>query len=640
MSKPAPFQLTCSPATGQVTSFQLYGVELLNPEQPAAGELRLNGLPFPMRPALRPEQDRGPLETRARLRGERFVNHYTGAGLTVTRGIGTRAKLPCPAIGIQYALQRETAELSYPCPGPGGPVLEAPLHVDTLTLLNWNWRFWGEDTRMVFPNAYSCGPDAENGHVGYEHDTPERAKAFMGHVFRRHYPGGMVLHGALFYNIRTGHWLAITCRRPHLGYILNIADAGRGVCFDFTFHATLPLGTAFRMPEIVLHFGETRAEMERWLADFATFYSPEPPAWACRTLWGPGIAWNNEATWRAQGEAWERQLDSGPCNGIWINLVTQRAMHCGTSPTGYGPDPVHGSRDEFRAACRRLADRGVPLIIWMSHSGLVPGALDVDDDWFVRGIDNRMVASWGSADADSMFFVNPGHPGYRAYTRKWIEFYLRECGAKGIFFDCLGHPIPPDFRPRPFQRYPGETPVHAIPFTDEMYASIKACDPDALLVGEGACLDAPVDLFSVVSNPRRGIDGFGPRDFLLSLGRHGGRRLSVYHELAWFPASGYACADMRPASREHNRLLLHLLQERGGRDAFSWIPGTDLSVLDDLLFVPAHPHQDLRHRLEPERFPAPWDGLRELREEIAGTRLRAGADGAFHDVPPGFYRMR
>lgn len=638
MSQAKRLEFKCDPVSGQVTSLQLFGKELLDPAAPSRGELLLNGAPFAMRPAMRPELDRQPLETRARLRGEKFVNHYTGMGLVVTRSMGSRPKLPFNAIGIQYSLQRETAELSCLCPGPGGPVVEAPMYVDTLTLLNWNWRFWGDDTRLVFPNSYSCGPDEVDGHVGYENDTPEKAKSYMRNVFRRHYPGGMVLNGAAFYNARTGHWLAITCRRPHLGYILNIEDAGRGVGFDFTFHAALPLGTTCRLPEITLYYGETQDEMQRWMADYANFYYQEPPTWTYKTLWGPGLGWNNEPTWAAQADSWERQLDTRQYNGIWINLVTERAMFCGTSPTGYGPDPRHGTVDQFRDMCRRMAARGVPLVIWFSHSGLVPGALDVDDDWFVRGIDGRMVGSWGNTDADSMFFVNPGHPGYRAYTKKWLDFYIVECGCKGIFFDCLGHPIPPDFRPRSFMRYPGEAPVHAVTFMDEMYAHIKARDPEAVMIGEGTTLEGPVEMFSVISNPPRGVDGFGPRDYLLNLGNHGDKRMTIYGSLAYAASAGYCAADTRPGWEQHNRFMMQLLKEQGGRRAFSWLPG-DLSVRDDLLIVPSPGDKPADFRFPQVRLGDAQAAVRELREIITGASVPRGRDGVFTKVPAGFYRM-
>lgn len=629
----------CDEATGRINSFKLFGRELLDKDHPDGSEIRLNGLPLAMRPAPLPGAPAQPKDVNVRLRGERFVNHFTGAGLVMNRVIGTRPRLPHRAVSVAYYLMREQAELSYHCPGPGGPVLESPLYVETLTLMNWNWRFWGADTRMIFPNSYSSGPDQEMGHMGYEHNTPEECKRFMGHVFRRHYPGGMVLQGAAYYNRKTGHWLAITCRRPNMGYILNIGDAGRGVCYDLTFHAMLPLGTNIRLPEVTLYYGESKDEMMQWMADHATFYYEEPPAWTHKTLWGGGIAWDNEATWLQQGEAWERQLDDGQVNGIWINLVTKRPMLCGTSPTGYDPDPMHGTIKDFRKACRRVTDRGAPLVIWMSHSGFLQGAQDIDDDWFIRGSDGRLLAAWGPGDAGSMMYVNPGHPGYRAYTRKWIEFYIKECGAKVIFFDCLGFPIPPDFRPRPFMRYPGDAAIHAIGFMEEMYAFIKSCDPEAVMIGEGTSLDGPVEMFSVIANTRRAIDGFGPRDYLLNLNRYASKKMTIYSDHAFFPASGFTVSDTRPEWKQHNRYMLKLLGERGGRDAFQWVPGTDCSVLDATLFVSVRSSWDASFRLPELRLPSPWSAVRELKEEITGIKVKTSGKGGFRNVKPGFYRM-
>ena len=45
-----------------------------------------------------------------------------------------------------------------------------------------------------------------------------------------------------------------------------------------------------------------------------------------------------------------------------------------------------------------------------------------------------------------------------------------------------------------------------------------------------------------------------------------------------------------------------------------------------------------------EPFPAvrlgePWQGVKELVDELSGGRFARAADGAFHDVPTGIYRM-
>lgn len=628
----------CDERTGLVRSVTLFGNELLDSQSPCLSELLVNGLP--LRTRLSPPVGSTESADRwVRLRGERFVDHFSGWGLTIARSMGHRANAAWPCFGIQHVIRREQAEMAdLPCPGPGGPVIEVPLHVDTFSLLNWNWRFWGDDTRMVFPSAHSSGPSDEWGHVGYEHDTPERCKAFLRNVWRRIYPGVMVIHGGVFHNQRTGHWLAITCRRPQVGYILNIESAGRGVSYDFTLHAPFALGDSLTMPEIKIHYGPDSESMMRFMADYVTFYYEEPPAWLHKTLWRDGLAWNNQPTWKEQGDAWERQLATGEANGISYSLVTNRPVLSGTTPTGYEPDPNHGTIDEFRRMCRRLADRGVPFLIWMSHSGLMyRGGADIDDDWFIRGIDGRICAAWGSADQPQLAHINPGHPGYIEYTKKWIRFYMRECGAKGIFFDCLGWAFPSDFTPRPFMRYPGDTNRMAIRFLEEVFACITSCDPEGLCFGEGTTFEGPVNLVSINHNPVRAIDGWGPRDFLLQLNRWSTKRIVLDQGPAFAAAAGMVRAVGRPGFEAKNRYLATLLAGQGGRDAFTHVPG-DVSVLAEagLVVVPDTDQKGVCPRF---RLPAPWQEATVLVEEMDGSRIAAGPDGAFRDVPTGIYRI-
>lgn len=624
-------QFKFSPQSGQVVGVQLFGEELLDQATPCQSELWVNGQPL----ALRPHRDpNDPTRELSHLKGERFVDHFSGWSLVLARRVGGRAKLKYPCVGIETLVRRELCDQTCPCPGPGGPVVEAPLHVDSFGLLNWNWRFWGDETRMIFPSTHSSGPADEFGHCGYEHDTPERCKTFLQNTWRRIYPGCMVIHGGLFYNARSEHWLAITCRRPGTGYILNIADAGRGVGYDFTLHAPFGLGETLRLPEIKLYYGRTRAEMMSWLGEYASFYYEEPPAWVHRTLFGQGLAWNNQPTWREQADHWEKELAAGTHNGIGYSLVTNRPIHSGTTPLGYEPDPNHGTRAEFKAMCHRLADLGVPVLVWMSHSGLAyRGGDEIDDDWFIRGIDDRVCASWGSVDFPELCHINPGHPGYLEYTRKWIRFYIRECRCKGIFLDCLSWAFPPDYRPRDFMRFPGDTNRMAIRFMDEVYACLKECDPEAILLGEGSSLDMPVNVFSIHTNTVRAPDGLGPRDFMLQLNQWSPKRFCVDQGPRFFPASGYCTAADGAEAEADNRYLCRLLREQGGSRTFTALPG-DLSVCGDLLIVPAKPEtRDLR-------LPAPWQNTRVLQNVVSGQTLAANAEGVFPGVARGLYRMQ
>ena len=624
--------------TGRITSVKLYGTELLNQSETGQTDLIVNGLPLKTRP--HPDPVRGDnKESGARLKGEHFVDHFSGWGLVVNRQIGSRdyAKFNCT--GINYLVRRELCDMTdLPCPGPGGPVNEAPLHVDSFGLLNWDWRFWGDKTRMIFPSSHSQGPSDEFGHIGYEHDTPAKCKQFIQNAWRRTYPGCLVVHGGLFYNSDTEEWIAITCRRAHVGYRLNIADAGEGVGYDFLLHAPFGIGDNLRLPEIKIYHGKTRQEMMEWLGWYTTFYYQECPEWVYKTNWGGGLAWNNRPSWTEQADFWEKELDQGLYNGIGYSLVTNRPVRSGTTPLGYEPDPNHGTQEEFKAMCHRLRDRGVPLLIWMSHSGICPGAHAVDDDWFIRGIDGRWTAGWGSEDG-GMVMCNPGHPGYIEYTKKWIHFYIKECGCKGIFFDCLGWVFPPDFRERDFMRYPADTNLMTVRWQTEIYRYIKECDPEAIMLGEGVTLDAPVNTFAINGNPIRSIDGMGPRDFFLDLNRYAPKKMVIDQGGKNFPASGMCCTC--PAE-EHARFLTTLMAEKGGRDAFTHLPG-DLSILDNLLFFPlqgeAPPNTEFFPARDLFQLPTPWDDVVRLKGKFSGKVIEKESDGFFRNVVADVYEM-
>ena len=621
------FIVKCNEESGQIESISLFGSEML--EQTPLSELLVNDVPLKLRAVqAEPSPECGPLNMT--MKGERFVNQFSGWGLVLTRhmGSGSRVKLKHSCFGINYWLRREQADATCPCPGPGGPVVEAPLFLDTLSLLNLNWRFWGEDTHMIFPSLHSIGPTDEFGHVGYDNDTPENCKRFMQNVWRRLYPGVMAIHGGVYYNKKTGEWLAVTCRDSHISYILNIENAGRGVSYDFKFHSEIKMNELIRLPEIKIYYGKTQEEMHSWMADYITHYYEEPPEWAVKTAWSRGLVWDNQPTWAEQADFWLENLKKRQCNGVSYSLVTDRPIDSGTAPKSYKPDPNHGTVGEFKEMCLKLKENGIPLLIWMSHSGIMPGAAGVDDDWFVRGIDGQMNASWGNRSC-GMFTINPGHPGYIEYTKKWISFYIEECGAKGIFMDCLGWAFPPDFAHRDFMRYPADTNVMVIKFMNEIYAHIKKCDSEAILLGEGTTLEAPVNIFSIHANPIRAVDGMGPRDFILSLNKYGKKKMVIDQAPDYMVSAGLlrTCDDERYT--EYNKYLTDII--RSGR-RFEHAP-VNLSVLDNLIVVPLC---DEEVCVNPQTLARRIDSLTEV---ITGRVIKPGADGSFNDVEFGIYKI-
>ncbi|RYX84438.1 hypothetical protein EON83_09955 [bacterium] len=638
MKHTTDFVALCDETNGHIRSIKLFGEELLDTDDPCESELWVNGQPLALRTHLDPNQPAQP-----HFKGEKWVGHFSGWSLVLSRKMGERAGLKHRCFGIQSLVRRELCDAaSFLNPGPGGPPIEAPLWLDTLSLLNWNWKFWGDDTRMIFPSSHSQGPSDQHGHIGYENDAPETVKSFLQNSWRRVYPGVMVVHGGLFYNAKTAHWIAITCRRPGVGYMLNIDDAGRGVSYDFTLHSHFGLGQSLRLPEIKLYYGADHDSMMSWLADYTTFYYQEVPDWVHQTTWGDGLAWNNAPTWTQQADAWEKELDKGTYSGINYSLVTNRPISSGTTPLGYEPDPNHGSQDEFRAMGQRLKARGVPWLVWMSHSGIEPGGEDIDDDWFIKGIDGRVSAGWGSIDFPELAMCNPGHPGYIEYTKKWIRFYMKECGARGIFFDCLGWAFPLDFAPRDFMRFPGDTNRMAVKFMEEMYACIKECDSEGIMLGEGTTLEGPVNIFSIAGNPVRAVDNLGPRDFFLQLNRYSSKKMVIDQGGNYFPASGMNKVIVGEQWEEQNRFFANFIRENGGRESFVHLPG-DISLLNDLLFV-ALPDEPPPHTRRPVsrgelRLPKPWTGVVTLRDLFAKGFIERSATGAFMNVPPGIYRM-
>lgn len=628
--------------TSKVNSVKLYGKELLNQIFGGQQDLLVNGLPLKTRPHIDTEHGTDS-ESGNRLKGEHFVDHFSGWGLVVNRQIGERANLNFNCIGINYLIRRELADMTdLPCPGPGGPVNEAPLYVDSFGLLNWKWKFWGDDTRMIFPSSHTQGPCDEFGHIGYEHDTPAKCKQFLQNVYRRTYPSSMVIHGGLFYDAKSENWIAITCRRAHVGYQLNIDKAGDGIGYDFLLHAPFGIGDSLRMPEIKIYYGKTKDEMMRWLGWYTTFYYQEAPEWVYKKHWGSGLSWDNQATWTDQAEHWESELNKGFYNAISYSLVTNRPIKSGTLPLGYEPDPNHGTIQEFKAMCHRLRDRDVPLLIWMSHSGVCPGAQDIDDDWFIRGIDGRSTASWGSVDG-GMVMCNPGHPGYIAYTKKWIHFYIVECGCKGIFFDCLGWVFPPDFKPRDFMRYPADTNLLTMKFQNEIYDYIKECDPEAIMLGEGVSLDGPINIFSIAGNPVRAIDGMGPRDFFLNLNKYAPKRMVIDQGGENLPVGGMNTTHLTNFSTEYNHFMIKLLAEKGGPEAFTHLIG-DISILDNLLFFPkqegAPPNTDFFPTRDSFKLPHPWNKVKTLQGKFHDKVITKNSEGVFLGVTPGIYEMR
>ena len=191
-------------------------------------------------------------------------------------------------------------------------------------------------------------------------------------------------------------------------------------------------------------------------------------------------------------------------------------------------------------------------------------------------------------------------------------------------------------------RYPADSNLMTIRFQTEIYNYIKECDPEAVMLGEGVSLDAPVNVFSIGGNPVRAIDGMGPRDFFLNLNRYAPKRLVIDQGGSNLPAGGMCGIGLGEFPPEHHRFLLKLLEERGGPRAFTHLTG-DLSILDNLPFFPKQSHTPPNTEFFPARdcftLPAPWDDVVRLRGKFNGSVIEKGDDGCFRKVVAGVYEM-
>jgi hypothetical protein len=185
----------------------------------------------------------------------------------------------------------------------------------------------------------------------------------------------------------------------------------------------------------------------------------------------------------------------------------------------------------------------------------------------------------------------------------------------------------------------------AIRFIREVYDEIKRCDPEAIMLGEGATIDGPVNVIGVASNPVRpeSCDRLGPRDFLLTLNQYAGKRIVVDGGARLSPAAGFCDAAAGEVARPLNRYMTRYLAEHGDRQLATPIPG-DLSVLGTgkqaLLVVPLEQRGPNSGGPRDLLLPSPWDCQRMLVNAITGATLSRNDSGEFCGVPPGLYRMQ
>lgn len=642
--------------SGAIVSFRLFGRELLG-ESPGH-ELSVNGQPLDLKatPATWTNIEPYPQvivgDALNEMHGARFLTHYTGYAFDVTRSL--RA-VRSDEIHLTYTLQRTKIRTLYGTPGPGWGALEAPLRADGFTVPCWNWEFWGENTQMIALNTSNGGPSC---HLGYENGPIEEVKATANHFFRRQYCGDMGFPGAIFYDPDSQNWLAVSCRRPRLAYQLDHQSAQSGVAFEFLPMCEIEMSRTIQLPEIVFHAGKTKAEMDEFLAKFLSTFYQEAPDWFGRTTWFDfSLGREFFSDWKQAETAALQLVENGAVSGLHLFPHQRNRAFGGTSPDGAGPLHDLGNPREFEAMVAKLKAKNVRLLFWMSTCGMTPGG-DAEPDWFIRGTDGDTLCSWGLPHHPDIVYINTFHPGYRAYVEKWLHYYIGELGFDGVMFDCAGFAYPPDFAPREWMRFPSDTLLGNVAFFDWVMETVRKINPEAVVINEGNCLDAPCHGLLLGGNAPSKNDGMGQRDLLLDARNHGGKRFtiraSVEGDLAagminvspWtnhgvapdeneMASGGYSAIGADP----YNLLLTKLVRENGAYGATRVEGGA--SILGRTLFVPNPTRENVpsaafvpvrRGETDADglrlRLPAPFQNATTLRELVTGERLEA-QDGAF-----------
>jgi hypothetical protein len=283
------------------------------------------------------------------------------------------------------------------------------------------------------------------------------------------------------------------------------------------------------------------------------------------------------------------------------------------------------------------------MYVWLPFLGLAQPGLDLRESWRIKGEDGRPYESFYIGSFDMYHAVNFNHPEVREYYLRWIERYVKEFHVDGIFWDCGGSPMAPDFSPpetRPFQRFPSESMVAPFLFMEEVMRFGRRCSPDFFMTHECFSTDlAGTAYYSGAEQDR----------FLIDLIRYGRKRVlfrghSTYNLYGGFPTvrPGSDTAFRSPVTRETfkpmiedpmNRWVVRFVRDQGVEDA----KGLDMFVAYCKGHVIMDPTREPRDVLVPPEIATP----RKLTNVLTGETLKPSAHSeagvTFRLAGPGAY---
>ncbi len=481
---------------------------------------------------------------------------------------------PPQSLSIRYRLDRMRV-MHYEAEenmSAGARPLQMPLWLDTAGALCAKTDWFGPETRMIQSSLGGCGP---RSHVSHEEGPVSEVVPHLWNHYRRAHPGVQMVPGAI-YTHPDGRWLWITAQRPTVGMHWDFEiDACKA---QFQFHARLQPAEIIHLPEVTLFWGKSgREEMLARLNENFIAYE-EPGDWFFHTTW----------FWLHWWQYRERGLDDmvehikylhGELGltgfGITTHDVRPGSWDCAAS--SLRPTPHHGGAEGMRKVGKTVRELGGKMFVWMPFLGMAPPSSDIKYDWAIKGEDGRPYESFSVGSFDMYHGMNFNHPEVQDYFLGWIRRYIEEFYVEGVFWDCGGSPLPPDFSEpstRPWQKYPSETMIGSYRFMERVLAEARRWSPDFFMWCEVMGMDLPANGYSTHT---------GQEEFLFEIIRAGRKRL-VYRSTSRYNLhGGYATVcpgsdtvfpspvsieTYRPMAKDPmNKWLVRFVRENGIREA-------------------------------------------------------------------------
>lgn len=637
-------KIAIDPATGQLLRLEDPETGVCLADYEAGAEIEWNGVP--LRTRLERVEEAGS-EHVTYLRAELPCAYGAGASLDIRRVLVAGGRGLHSGRTGNVELYYEVRRVPHLTPGDSldaiwQPAIEAPLRLDTLTVLAAPARWFGSGTRM---RALAMGGSGPREHVSVEDGPVAEVVPWLQSTFRRVFPGQQTVNGALYYHPDGEPFVWVVARRPATGGEIEFGvqrHAYRSYWFkDFPVHDEI------MAPPITFTWGRGMAEAERRLACMFDHYE-EPPDWFYHTCWfWLHAPWTRNGTYDGMRRAAEILMDEGGINGFGLLMHDIPAAGRDIDIGSPRPSPLLGGAAKLQRALSSIRDRGGHTYAWISRHGHRQDSLGFRETWRIVGADGRPIRLRAGAETCvTSDILNPADPSFVAYIKDWIRHYIQDLGIDGLFWDSGFQPIYPDFGNKPYLRHPGETLAAPQAFYDEIYRFGRSLHRDFFMWAEGISPDYAMNMMSV-----DGADSEESRskNELMQRLAHAGPSRLVWrsnrpHDLSsgfvmMSPPSdiGWDGEDLEPYRRLANnpvtRAITKLVREKGVRDAIGL--GGGRSLLDG--YVVVSPGVTGEVRVPREHSPGTT-----LVNQVSGTRIPGveTADGVcFERVESGVYEL-